>query len=97
MGEERKVPKADVKKIVTAARYEDPITDGLWKGLAIGGLSGFFTGLAFHGSGDDYWAISKGGFGLAIGLIGAGVGAGVGLGLDKARDARQELFRAPRE
>ena len=92
-GSERRVPKSEVQKIVSAEK----IKDGLGNGAAVGAGVGLGVGLVMFllVSSTCSGECPAGGEWLPILPMAAGVGAGVGLAADALHKGSEVLYQAP--
>lgn len=91
-GTELRVPKSQVREVISGEKYDDGTRDGTLIGL----VAGFAGGAAFGGAlSERVDLIAK--FTIPFfGGVGAGVGALLGYVADKSHKGTEVLYRAPR-
>jgi hypothetical protein len=87
-GSERRLPKSEIKKIVSADKYHDTTVDGTASGAVIGTGVGALLGILHAVSTDKKSGIAP------ITLAGTGLGALFGYGADKSRQDNRVLYLA---
>jgi hypothetical protein len=90
-GEERSIPKSEVKEIVSGEKTQDGLGNGALIGMGVG-LGVALAMLAVAASKEGY-VLPSAKWGAP--LLGIGVGLGAGLAIDASRQSREVLYVAP--